>query len=63
MHEQDVWQLYSDNFAEEIKALNVFFPPYINCLHSIACNVSAQAHLPPPSVMHAHAAIVRVELV
>lgn len=26
MHEQDVWQLYSDNFVEEIKALNVFSP-------------------------------------
>lgn len=39
------------------------FLPYINCLHSIACNVSAQAHLPPLSVMHTHAATVRVELV
>lgn len=62
MREQDVWQLYSDNFVEEIKALNVF-SPYINCLHSIACNVYAQAHLPPLPVMHAHAATVRVELV
>lgn len=26
MHEQDVWQLYSDNFVKEIKALNVFSP-------------------------------------
>lgn len=39
------------------------FPPYINCLHSIAYNVSTQAHLPPFSVMHTHAATVSVELV
>ena len=45
-------------FVEEIKSLNVFFPLYINCLHSIASNVSAQAHLPPFSLMNAHAATV-----
>lgn len=62
MHEQDVWQLYSDNFVGKIKALNVF-STYINCLHSIACDVSVQAHLPSFSVMHAHAATVGLELV
>lgn len=39
------------------------FPTYNNCLHSIACDVSVQAHLPSLSLIHAHAATARVELV
>lgn len=41
------------------------FPTYINCLHSIACDVWDAGPAPPlpRSVMHAHAATARVELV
>lgn len=39
------------------------FPSSINCLHSIAYDVAVQAHLPPLSVVHAHAETVKSEVV
>lgn len=38
------------------------FPSSVNCLHSIAYDVAAQTHLPPRSVLHAHAETVRSEI-